>query len=124
VLLLELDRFEEVTDARGRRAGDLVLQAVAARLRQGCREYDYVARTGASAFAVVLPETRPEAAARRLEQLLAACTEGARQWHADLAIAIRAGQAFYPQDGFSAEQLLAAAEQRLPGAQVYSDVGA
>ena len=54
VLLLDVDDFRDVNDARGHAAGDRVLLAVGARL-QGCvRPGDVVARLGGDEFAVLL----------------------------------------------------------------------
>ena len=69
VLLLDLDHFKQVNDVHGHSAGDLVLQAVAAALRQGVRPYDLCCRYGGEEFLVILPETALEAAAGIAERL-------------------------------------------------------
>ena len=54
VLYLDLDGFKEINDALGHAAGDVVLKAVADRLRNVLRPQDSAARLGGDEFAVLV----------------------------------------------------------------------
>lgn len=58
VALVDLDHFKRINDDYSHAAGDAVLRAVAARMREVCREIDTVARWGGEEFALLLPNTR------------------------------------------------------------------
>jgi len=63
LLIIDLDDFKQVNDGHGHRAGDRVLAAVAAVLRERLRESDILARFGGDEFAVLMPHGGvPEAA--------------------------------------------------------------
>lgn len=61
VLAIDLDGFKPVNDTYGHAMGDLLLQAVAARLHSCIRAHELAARTGGDEFLVILPCT-PETA--------------------------------------------------------------
>jgi diguanylate cyclase (GGDEF)-like protein len=53
LLMLDLDRFKEINDTFGHPVGDALLNTVAERLRQCCRETSTIARLGGDEFAVI-----------------------------------------------------------------------
>ena len=105
--VLDVDGFKPVNDAQGHQAGDRLLAAVAAALRDGVRAQDRVARIGGDEFAILLPETAGDEALAAVEHLrtrIAAIDAGGRPVTAsagvcDLRHATDGGQLFHLADG-------------------------
>ena len=53
VICVDLDRFKEVNDTLGHHAGDLLIQAVASRLRTACPDAELIARLGGDEFVIL-----------------------------------------------------------------------
>ena len=69
IIMADLDRLKVINDTHGHAAGDLLLQQAAHLLTMAVRGEDMVARIGGGEFAVILPDTDTEAAARVLERI-------------------------------------------------------
>jgi len=112
VFVTDLDGFKNVNDQLGHLQGNKLLQMFATFLRDSCREYDYAARMGGDEFVVIAPGLRSDAAAEmmtsRLEAIMLHLKNNGLP---ELSLSI--GQAFYPADGASAEELLAEADRRM-----------
>jgi diguanylate cyclase (GGDEF)-like protein len=69
VILADLDDFKRVNDELGHHAGDIVLRSFADLMRSHVREVDVPGRIGGEEFAIVLPETDADGAARVAERM-------------------------------------------------------
>ena len=108
LLVIGLDNFKNVNDTQGHGTGDLVLQAVAFRLRAAIRSNDPVIRLGGDEFTVVLEQIQSAAeAAAVAENLISALAQpfvlsgGAAQ-----AINASIGISLFPRDADAGETLL------------------
>jgi diguanylate cyclase (GGDEF)-like protein len=108
VAVFDIDGFTALNDAAGSRAGDLVLRHVAAILAESVRLVDTIARTGGDEFVLVAPGSAGVTVARRVLDGIARLE--AVEGH---VVTASAGVARFPQDGASAEELLAAARAAL-----------
>jgi len=70
VLFMDLNRFKIINDSLGHDKGDLLLCAVAQRLRKAVRDVDTVARLGGDEFVVVLENIHGEAQVRQVAEAL------------------------------------------------------
>jgi diguanylate cyclase (GGDEF)-like protein/putative nucleotidyltransferase with HDIG domain len=113
VLVCDVDGFKQVNDRFGHLEGNKVLRYVADVLRENCREYDYVARMGGDEFVILLPGSDREAVYRRISEFQSIACDAPGAVHSAGVINLSVGEAFYPDDGSDAEQLLAEADRRM-----------
>jgi diguanylate cyclase (GGDEF)-like protein len=88
VVYLDVDDIHAVNQRFGHSVGDAMIRSLAVTLRRSLRSSDLVARLGADDFAILLPETGPEAAQgvlRKLETVLRDAAQKA-QWASSLSI--------------------------------------
>ena len=120
LLYIDLDRFKPVNDTLGHIAGDELLQAVAARIRNQVRESDTVARVGGDEFTVILPDIarreEVETVAKKIVAALAAPFPLESQ-EQSVEIGASIGIALYPADGRDADVLLKAADAAMYSAK-------
>ena len=113
VLVTDLNGLKEVNDRFGRPHGDRVLKLVAQRLRECCREYDFVSRMGEDEFVLVFPDRSPELVDAVRTRLFRAVTEAGREVCGEEIVRASFGEGQYPCDGQDAEELLVAADRRV-----------
>lgn len=114
LVLVDLDGFKGVNDRYGHDTGDLLLEAVAARLRGGLRRTDTVARWGGDEFAVLVEQvgTREHLALVR-EKLRALVEKPVRAGERTLTVGASLGAALFPAEGRDLGTLVRLADSRL-----------
>ncbi len=113
-IMIDIDRFKELNDTHGHRAGDLMLQAVGQLLQEKSRGGDIACRYGGEEFLLVMPRASAEAATERAEQWRQ--TVEALRVHygsADLSVTISAGVAEYPAHGKGGDAVISRADAAL-----------
>ncbi|HWT93335.1 MAG TPA: GGDEF domain-containing protein [Solirubrobacteraceae bacterium] len=108
VIALDLDGFKLVNDRFGHAAGDEVLREIAGALEDAVREQDTVVRLGGDEFCVLAPESGADVAERLMDRLSVAVAEAVDGLE---GMSVSAGWAVFPEDGLTAEDLLAVADQ-------------
>jgi len=108
LVLLDLDDFKQVNDARGHVEGDRVLMKAAAIVRDSVREIDVAARYGGEEFAVLLPDTSrlgafvvAERIRRRIEERFA---------RSRTPVTLSGGLAVFPEDAGAPADLIVQAD--------------
>ena len=119
LLFIDLDAFKAINDVYGHDAGDEVLRTVARRMQHIVREVDTVARLGGDEFVVLLGAAVPqEHLAAIAGKLLAAVKEPIPVQDQALQVTASVGISRYPQDGQTAADILATADQAMYSAKL------
>ncbi len=111
VIFIDVDRFKAVNDSMGHGVGDLLLIAIAARLRSVTRAQDTVARLSGDEFAIVLADLNAapnaELVARKLLHVL---REPHVLEHHEVNVSCSLGVAIFPDDAQHQPGLMRAAD--------------
>ena len=114
LLFLDLDQFKRINDTLGHRAGDVVVQTMAARLAASVRHGDTVARLGGDDFAIVLAHIAQVADVTRLAQkIIDAVAPPFALDGQELSLTSSIGISLYPFDGKTPDALLKNADTAL-----------
>jgi diguanylate cyclase (GGDEF)-like protein len=115
LLYVDLDRFKEVNDTHGHRAGDYFLVEIAKRIGQATRGGDLLARWGGDEFALLL-DNPSQASIDRVVQRVRELAEQPVAWRDNqMQVGASIGVVRYPEDGTTPEALLGVADQRMYG---------
>ena len=116
LLYIDLDGFKLVNDSFGHAAGDELLSRIAARLREGTRSADLLARQGGDEFLLLLTDIEGDvqAVAERAAQTIRAALEAPFVLRgAEVQMGASVGIGIFPRDAQSARGLLQFADQAM-----------
>ncbi len=113
VILIDMDRLKLINDMFGHRVGDQALIALSEELRKKVGPDCVVARIGGDEFGVVLGGSDSLTAPRLRAQLRAGLGYKIRAADKPLFVYASVGAAYYPDDGSTAGELLAAADKSM-----------
>lgn len=107
LMMFDLDRFKDVNDTMGHPVGDLLLKAVADRLRRHLRKSDTIARVGGDEFMVIYSGIRPtEQATTLTRKLLNAFGESFPCGGYTIRITASVGVVVYPEDATDIDMMV------------------
>lgn len=112
VLFIDFDRFKTVNDTLGHSVGDSLLQAIAKTFTRLVRTHEIVARLSGDEFVIVLSETEQEnesvyqIAETTLSNIQQAFSSPLQAGEHLLHITPSIGVEFFPNKGYSSEQIL------------------
>lgn len=110
LIVLDLDGFKPINDTLGHLAGDAILHGVGTVLMTDKRGADGVYRIGGDEFALILPETNAEGAAKVSSRIRNSI---ARVMVAGLGVGASVGVATFPMDASDLTGLFQIADERM-----------
>ena len=113
VLVCDMNGFKKVNDKYGHLEGNRLLHSVAKKLKESCREYDYVARMGGDEFVLVLPGLQPDQLEQKIQRLKQITADAGREIFEQETISLSIGHSMFPEDGVDADRLLSEADRRM-----------
>ncbi len=107
LMFIDIDHFKQINDTFGHDAGDEVLQAVAARIRQSVRNNDTVARVSGDEFTVLLGGVHSNEDVRRVAQgILKTLSQPVKLAGNEYFVSASIGISVTPGDGTGVDELM------------------
>lgn len=111
IVLLDLDRFKVINDSLGHQAGDLLLQAVSARLMDSVGEKEIIARIGGDEFIVIIPNMHHSDEALYIcEKIMKSMEDDFEIFGQKLNVTTSIGISLYPNHGNDLDTLVKGAD--------------
>ena len=133
LLFIDVDRFKQINDSLGHRAGDAVLRALVSRLKTAARKTDTVARCGGDEFIILMEDVSDPLYANEVAQRLVESMRPPFELLGhSVVVTVSIGIAIYPTDDRDLSRLLAKADSAMyeakangrNGFQIYSEASA
>ena len=107
VLFIDLDKFKIINDTYGHKAGDCVLQRVAARIKEILREGDLLARLGGDEFIVIMDKFAAQSDIDALcKKIINSLSEPINDDERKYEVGLSIGVSTFPNDSDDATELL------------------
>ncbi|MBT1451303.1 EAL domain-containing protein [Glaciecola sp. XM2] len=107
VFFIDLDKFKQVNDSLGHKAGDALLKVVAERLSRKVRKEDTVARLGGDEFVIMIEEVESiEDISHLVSQISASIDLPISLGSQSVSVSSSIGVSLFPGDGKTADELL------------------
>ncbi|HYF95258.1 MAG TPA: EAL domain-containing protein [Symbiobacteriaceae bacterium] len=114
LLFMDFDQFKFVNDTLGHQAGDELLRGISTLLTDLLQETAIISRLGGDEFALILPGAGHDRAERTAQEIVQAVRESVHSIGGHpVGITVSIGVVLYPDNGKTAEELLALADQAM-----------
>lgn len=114
ILFLDLDRFKMINDTMGHDVGDLLLKAVADRIRNCVRDQDFIARLGGDEFTIVLEKIKSaETAAKVAEKICESLNQPFVFMRKKMFVTTSIGISIFPDNGGDVTDLIKHADSAM-----------
>lgn len=111
LLFLDLDGFKPVNDTMGHDVGDILLKAVAQRIKNCLRMSDVVSRLGGDEFTVILPGIKKPLDSTIVAQKILETVSAPYKLHNhDINVTVSIGISVFPDDSQDASELITLAD--------------
>lgn len=114
MFFLDLDRFKQINDTFGHKAGDDLLIDMTNRLKRQLSTKDFIARLGGDEFSIALANIRhPREAFTLAEAIIASFSTPFRIAGQDIYMSTSIGISFFPEDGLDVDTLIRNADKAM-----------
>ena len=114
LIMADIDHFKKINDTHGHLVGDVILERVAAILKENVREIDLVGKFGGEEFIIVLPETEMPEAKQITQRLCDLVNEKLiRAYDEEIRVTLSLGISAFPGQARGMQDLIQRADEAL-----------
>ena len=112
--MADIDHFKKINDTHGHLVGDVILERVAAILKENVREIDLVGKFGGEEFIIVLPETEMPEAKQITQRLCDLVNEKSiHAYDEEIRVTLSLGISAFPGQARGMQDLIQRADEAL-----------